>query len=82
MPFPEDLIGYDWGDDADISDMCGVYDEDFGARDAEGMMIINKADIPREHLKQPPKWLEKPGKVPDWCSALQGTAHGSPYKKF
>ncbi|CAE7471312.1 unnamed protein product [Symbiodinium microadriaticum] len=58
----QDLIGYDWGDDADISDMCGVYDEDFGARDAEGMMIINKADIPREHLKQPPKWLEKPGK--------------------
>ncbi|CAE7705038.1 unnamed protein product, partial [Symbiodinium sp. KB8] len=62
LPLAEDLIGYDWGDDADISDMYGVYDEQFGAHDADDMMIINKTDIPRGHLKQPSKWLDKPGK--------------------
>ncbi|OLQ04708.1 hypothetical protein AK812_SmicGene12191 [Symbiodinium microadriaticum] len=50
LPPAEDLIGYTWDEDAILNDMLGVDDAMFGSHDAEGMVILTKADIPTAHL--------------------------------
>ena len=55
LPPAEDLIGYTWDEDAILNDMLGVDDAMFGSHDAEGMVILTKADIPTAHLDKPPK---------------------------
>ena len=63
MPAKEDLIGYSWDEDAILNEMLGASDEDYGAHDEEGMVVLTKADIPTNYLKQPPKWLHQPAKT-------------------
>ena len=63
MPAKEDLIGYTWDEDANLNEMLGASDEDYGAHDEEGMVVLSKADIPTVYLKEPPKWLHRPAKT-------------------
>ena len=55
LPPAEDLVGYTWDEDAILNDVLGVDDAMFGSHDAEGMVILTKADIPAAHLDKPPK---------------------------
>ena len=63
MPAKEDIIGYSWDEDANLNEMLGASDEDYGAHDEEGMVILTKEDIPTVYLKEPPKWLKQPSKT-------------------
>ena len=63
MPAKEDIIGYTWDEDATLNEMLGASDEDYGAHDEEGMVVLTKADIPTVYLKEPPKWLRQPAKT-------------------
>ena len=61
MPAKEDIIGYSWDEDANLNEMLGASDEDYGAHDEEGMVILKKEDIPTMYLKEP--WLKQPSKT-------------------
>ena len=63
MPAKGDIIGYSWDEDANLNEMLGASDEDYGAHDEEGMVILTKEDIPTVYLKEPPKWLKQPSKT-------------------
>ena len=63
MPAKEDIIGYSWDEDANLNEMLGASDVDYGAHDEEGMVILKKEDIPTMYLKEPPKWLKQPSKT-------------------